>query len=274
VTALGLPPAWLAQLAGRRDVPPLVPREPLWAGDALVGSVEPDFFERLGAAPSLVNRHADGWRLAGEAARAFAWLERAMREAGLAHVWRDEQLPVTDPAGRVVGSIERAVVRPLGITTFAVHLAGFSPEGRHWVQQRSLAKSNDPGMWDTLMGGMVPSTDTLEQALERETWEEAGLRMSQLQGLRHGGRVLTRRPTGDARGGYIVEWIDWFSCVVPAGVEPKNQDGEVERFELLEPREVASRLLGDGFTLEAALVLTESALDAPCQRMTTGDAHP
>ena len=73
--------------------------------------------------------------------------------------------------------MERAVVRPLGITTFAVHLLA-SPDGRHWVQQRSLTKPNDPGLWDTLMGGMIPASDSMAQALERETWEEAGLRLS------------------------------------------------------------------------------------------------
>ena len=48
----------------------------------------------------------------------------AMREAGVAHTWRDEQLAVTDSDGRMLGVVERAVVRPLGITTFAVHLTG------------------------------------------------------------------------------------------------------------------------------------------------------
>jgi 8-oxo-dGTP pyrophosphatase MutT (NUDIX family) len=127
------------------------------------------------------------------------------------------------------------------------------------VQQRSFSKANDPGLWDTLMGGMVPVSDSLAEALERETWEEAGLRMSQLGALRHGGRVLTRRPSSDVPGGYLVEWIDWFTCVLPGDVEPRNRDGEVERFALLEPRDVESKLLGDEFTLEAALVLTESA---------------
>ena len=47
-----------------------------------------------------------------------------MREAGVAHAWRDEQLAVTDAQGRTLGTVERAVVRPLGITTFAVHLVG------------------------------------------------------------------------------------------------------------------------------------------------------
>ena len=32
---------------------------------------------------------------------------------------------------------------------------------------------------------------------------------------------------------YMVEHIDWYSCCVPAGVVPLNQDGEVQQFQLL-----------------------------------------
>jgi ADP-ribose pyrophosphatase YjhB (NUDIX family) len=140
-----------------------------------------------------------------------------------------------------------------------VHLAGFAPDGRHWVQQRSMDKANDPGLWDTLMGGMIPAGESIERALERETWEEAGLRMAQLRALRNGGRLLTRRPSGEDANGYVVEWIHWYACVVPEGIEPRNQDGEVAQFALRSPQEVAAQLLGDEFTLEAAVVLSESA---------------
>ena len=53
----------------------------------------------------------------------------------------------------------------------------------------------------------------------------------------------------------MVERIDWFRATVPEGLVPVNQDGEVERFELLETDEVQSRLAQDAFTPEAALVL-------------------
>lgn len=256
---LALDDAWFARLRARADTPPLVPRKPLWAGGARVGSVEPDFFPKLKLPASLVREHAGGWQLQGEATRTLHELALVMRDAGRAHVWRDEQLAVTDDRGRVLGTVERAAVRPLGITTFAVHLAGFSPDGRHWVQQRSLDKANDPGLWDTLMGGLVPASDSLQQALERETWEEAGLRMAQLRELRHGGRVTTRHPSTDVPAGYVVEHIDWYRCVVPEGVVPANQDGEVQQFALLEASGVARKLLGDEFTLEAALVLSAFA---------------
>ena len=256
---LALPASWFDRLALRTDEPPRAARVPLFVGDACIGSAEPQLFPQLRLPASLVSEHAGGWQVQGDATSSLDAIARAMRDAGLSHSWRDEQLAVTDEAGRRVATVERAAVRPLGVTTFAVHLAGTTPDGRHWVQQRALTKANDPGLWDTLMGGMVPASDSLEAALERETWEEAGLRMSQLERVRHGGRVRTRRPSRDCPTGWIVEWIDWYTCVVPAGVEPRNQDGEVERFALVDAPELVRKLAGDEFTLEAALVLSKSA---------------
>lgn len=255
---------WLAALRARADLPPLRPRVPLWAGGARIGSVEPDFLREARLPARLVgetSRGAErGWQVHGDLTASLHELAAALRAAGLAHVWRDEQLAVTDEAGRCLGTVERAVVRPLGITTFAVHLVGLSSDGRHWVQQRSLTKANDPGLWDTLMGGMIPASDSLAQALERETWEEAGLRLDQLAQLRHGGRVSVRRPTGEPGAGYVVEHIDWHRCVLADGVVPVNQDGEVAQFQLLDAAQVLARLERDEFTLEAALILAEHGL--------------
>jgi hypothetical protein len=82
------------------------------------------------------------------------------------------------------------------------------------VQQRALDKANDPGLWDTLMGGMVSAADTVATALARETWE-----------------------------------------VVPEGLAPVNQDGEVAQFALLDRAELLHRLAQNQFTTEAALIL-------------------
>jgi 8-oxo-dGTP pyrophosphatase MutT (NUDIX family) len=255
---LELPAAWFDKLALRVDQPPRAARVPLFAADARIGSVEPQFFRELNL-PSFVREHAGGWQVQGDVTASLDAIAHAMRDAGIAHSWRDEQLAVTDDEGRVWGTIERAAVRALGITTFAVHLAGITPDGRHWVQQRALDKANDPGMWDTLMGGMVPARDSLAAALERETWEEAGLHLAQLEHVQYGGRVLTRRPSRDDPAGYIVEWIDWYRCVVPDGLAPVNQDGEVEQFALLDDAQLATKLVREEFTLEAALVLSQSA---------------
>lgn len=255
-------PHWLAGLQARANEPPGVPRQSLWAGAARIGSVEPGVVAALLPGLGDVLQPAEhegesGWQLVGPLTPALDRVALALRDTGLAGAWRHEQLAVTDGLGRVLGTVERAAVRPLGIATHAVHLAGRSPDGRHWVQRRALDKPNDPGMWDTLMGGMVPATDTLQAALARETHEEAGLALGQLHQLRHGGRVTIRRPSGGggAAGGYTVEQVDWFQCTVPDGVQPVNQDGEVDEFRLMPGQEVLHRLHRNEFTLEAALVL-------------------
>ena len=253
---------WLADLKARANQPPDLPREPLWVGSARIGSVEPGVAHALLPSLAAVVQRVDqsgesGWQFLGPLTAALDRVALALRDAGLAGAWRDEQLAVTDSQGRLLGTVERAAVRPLGIATHAVHLAGRSPDGRHWVQRRAMDKPNDPGMWDTLMGGMVPAADTLQAALARETHEEAGLALAQLQDVRPGGRVAIRRPSGGggAAGGYTVEHVDWFQCTVPDGVVPVNQDGEVDEFRLMTGQEVLQRLHQNEFTLEAALVL-------------------
>ena len=255
-----LPAPWLAALQARLERPPARPRAGLWWQGAEFGSAEPALVGRLQAAVpatcELLRPFDRGFRVeAPDLTGALAALAQGLRDAGLAHVWRDEQLPVLAPDGRVLGSVERAAVRPLGIPTRAVHLVGWTPEGRQWVQQRSHAKANDPGMWDTLMGGMVPASDTLAQSLARETWEEAGLRLEQLADLRWGGQVRTTRPSDAVEGGYVIETIDWFRCLVPAGVVPVNQDGEVQQFRTVDAAELRASLLAGDFTLEAAAVM-------------------
>lgn len=206
-----------------------------------------------------------GWCLLGDVTTSLDRVARALRDARLAGAWRDEQLAVTDQHGQRRGSVERAAVRPLGISTHAVHLVGVTSDGRVWVQQRAFNKPTDPGLWDTLVGGMVPADETLHNALARETWEEAGLQLSEMQALRQGGRLTVCKPSSDGAGtGYMQEAIDWFLCTVPDGITPINQDGEVAQFALMDRHELVHELQRDAFTLEAALMLAEVLATRAC----------
>jgi 8-oxo-dGTP pyrophosphatase MutT (NUDIX family) len=257
VTALVVAPAWRERLRSRADAPPLRPRVPLCWQAHCIGSVEPDLFARAGAASGtwLSPESGCGWRIEGELSASMERIAAILRDAGLAHTWRNEQLAVRGEDGRVLGTVERAVTRALGIATHAVHLTATTPDGRIWLQQRAFDKPTDPGLWDTLVGGMVPARESVEEALARETWEEAGLRLSQLQGLRYGGRIETRRPFRELPHGYLVETLDWYACTVPDGVMPSNQDGEVATFARVEADELALRLQQDACTVDAALIL-------------------
>lgn len=259
-------PAWRDALLARAQQPPLAPRVPLLWDGRTIGSIEPALPLALGCVAAadggtLLCREGQAYTVHGPLGDGLTRLAHALRTAGLAHVWRDEQLAVCDDQGLPLGTVERAVVRVLGIATRAVHLVGFDARGHVWLQQRAFDKANDPGKWDTLMGGMVGAGDTLDSALERETWEEAGLHLEQLQDVQAGGWLHQRRPAGDGtRHGYLVEDTFWSRCVLPDGVVPENRDGEVERFECVAPAEVAERLQQGAFTDEAALILVQ-ALD-------------
>jgi 8-oxo-dGTP pyrophosphatase MutT (NUDIX family) len=255
-------PDWWQRLAERAAQPAERPRLPLHVDGvaAAVGSIESGLAERLrdaGLAAHIGSAGAaDGEvQLIGPPDAALAAVARWLAAHGLGGRWRGELLPVTDPAGAARAVIERAAVRPLGIATYAVHLIGRTAAGGVWLQQRALDKATDPGLWDTLMGGLVAAGETTASALERETWEEAGLRVVDLQGLVHAGRITIRRPVSE---GYMVEHIDVFEAVVPEGWMPVNQDGEVERFECLAPQPLHERLAAGAFTLEAALMMAES----------------
>ena len=257
-------PAWVAPVRAQAQRPPRVPRLPLWVAGQAVGSVEPGVLDQiaskglLGKRYKLLKDEQSGWSLHvfGDATPALNALAQALRAQGRCGPWRNEQLAVCDAQGRRIGTIERGAVRPLGLATQAVHLVARAPDGRMGVQLRAFNKPNNPGQWDTLMGGMVSAADTLPQALARETWEEAGLRVDALHGVAHGGHVQLAVPSEEAHGcGYMVERIDWFHATVPDGMVPQNQDGEVERFELLAPEALLERLAHGAFTPEAALVL-------------------
>lgn len=252
---------WLVRARAAAAAPPRGPREPLHLdvdGRAvIVGSIEPATANRIVAARLPLRRAGGAWQVDAPAVPSLAAIAAWLRDAGLAGRWRDEPLAVVDSEERAVATVERSVVRVLGLVTYAVHLVGFATDGKRvWVQQRAFDKATDPGLWDTLMGGQVGAGETVETALVRETAEEAGLDVAALLDLEQGERLTIRRPVAE---GYMVEHLDVFRARLPDGVVPCNRDGEVERFECLCARELEARLARGDFTLEATLILAPFA---------------
>ena len=194
--------AWLAALHRRADQPPERPRGPLCIEAVEVGSIEPALGRRLQAAGLPLRGTPDRWLIEGGADEALASIAGWLDAHGLCSRWRGELLAVDDVGGTRRAVVERAAVRPLGIATHAVHLIGRTTAGRWWVQQRALDKATDPGLWDTLMGGLVGAGESIAQTLGRETAEEAGLDVAALEQLAPAGRVTVRRPVSD---GYMIE---------------------------------------------------------------------
>jgi 8-oxo-dGTP pyrophosphatase MutT (NUDIX family) len=262
----------LAQWLSSVQSPPRGLRWPLHCMGRIVGSVEPSVAAALLAVLGRADRSSilQIKELPTQIYKALEIVFVQNKESTLAQLadtllrigrcgpWRNERLPVTDENGHCWASVERGAVRVLGMRSQAVHLVGMRPDGHIWVQQRSFHKPNDPGLWDTLMGGTVAAGETLGQTLVRETWEEAGLRWAQLPPAVWGGQFTATRPVPDGNGaGYLVEDTHWYTVIIPNGLVPQNQDGEVDHFECWSPTQVLSALHADRFTPEARWVLAQ-----------------
>lgn len=186
---------------------------------------------------------------------------KTLRSAGCTPGWRDELLDIwVNPETQDVrlGAIERGAMRPLGLATRAVHLNAWSSRGDIWVARRSLTKKTDPGLWDTLVGGLVGYKEPDDLALIRESAEEAGLQEHHIASRTpmHTIHWMRRR----IPEGYQNEQVITCECVLPDDVTPINQDGESMEIRCLSPEVVVDMIRSDLFTIEASIVLVEDLL--------------
>ena len=264
-------PVLRARWAEQAQLAPASPRLPLrWQG-AVVGSVAESMVAVLSSSGLALHWQASQergglcWHLPTDPALTFAGIREFLHSSGVL-VWPSvERLPVWGSAGQELGWVPRDLVRYLGISTHSVHVVGWQGDVS-WVQERANNKAEDPGLWDTLIGGTVAWEENPSQTLEREAWEEAGLSLRQLQSLTSLGTIKIQRPMHDPEGwAYQEETIHCLSAQLPPGVRPLNQDGEVAAFYALKAEELNHALASGQFTLAATgvyLRLTGAVADA------------
>jgi 8-oxo-dGTP pyrophosphatase MutT (NUDIX family) len=260
------PPAAIHALAAARHA--RVPRREVRLDGERVGSVAEAHLPLLAAhAPDFVLHagHVDIVIPSAERAARLAALHRQWHAEGVIVGWRDEAYalsPLDGPeAGQPRVAIERAASRFWGSLTFGAHANGYvcGADGRPaalWIAQRSAHKPTDPGLFDNLVGGGVPMHQPPAETLVREAWEEAGLPPEM---ARHAtpGRVL--RLERDIAEGFQREWLYAYDLELPAGWQPRNQDGEVQGFTLLPMHEALALASGETMTVDAALVTLDFA---------------
>ena len=85
----------------------------------------------------------------------------------------NEQLPVVDENGNIIGAVTRGhahdgskILHPV------VHLHVFNSKGDIYLQHRPAWKDIQPDKWDTAVGGHVDLGENVSQALKREVAEE------------------------------------------------------------------------------------------------------
>lgn len=239
---------------------------PFVVNGAVVGSVARRHREALQAWPGLLQLGAEQVAMHGDEpalSAALAQINPALHRLGLIRGWRDESFALVDPASRRrIAAMERAAARFWGTLTFGAHANGFvaDAQGRPthlWIAQRAFDKATDPGLFDNLIGGGVPDGQSPLQTLVREAWEEAGLDAGTASTARAGGVLCVQR---DIAEGLQHEWIFSHDLALSPGHTPRNQDGEVARFELLPVDEALRLAAGTGMTVDASLVTLDFAL--------------
>jgi len=91
---------------------------------------------------------------------------------------KEEQLPIVDEQGKIIGKSPRSLCHKGGDKPLhpVVHLHLLKRNRVIYLQMRPLDKLIQPGKWDTAVGGHVSFGEDIKTALERESWEELGLK--------------------------------------------------------------------------------------------------
>ncbi len=173
---------------------------------------------------------------------------------GLLSGWRNEFFLVQDPqTHEALFPLERSAFRPFGLLSQAVHINGLTlinDVPHFWIGTRSPFKAVDPNKLDNLVGGGISAGESIQEAMIREGWEEAGMCEADLSHLDQQSRCLSLRPV---TRGLHREYLHIFDCWLPEGCTPQNQDGEVAEFNLMSPDEVAVAIINKRFMNDATL---------------------
>jgi len=234
---------------------------PWFCGHTFLGYLNPARARLLAAhlAPTRMQAHRLDWDAGpwSAPARSAALQDTLLRLRALGHLpgWRNEAFAFcAEGCETPILQAERAGFYFLGMRSDAVHVNGFRTDARMWVARRSAAKQVDPGLLDNLCAGGVAAGETLETCLQRELYEEAGIRL----GAKHLLRFRGSTEVGRVRdGGWHVERLHVYNLLLQAKEKPCNRDGEVQEFLLLGAAALAGLVHAEECTPDAAAAIAQ-----------------
>lgn len=154
--------------------------------------------------------------------------------------------------------IDRNLVSRFGVRAYGVHMNGYvrTPDGlKLWIGKRAKDKPVAPGKLDNVVAGGQPAGLGLMENLRKEAREEADLPGWVTDRARPVGAITYCMETED---GLKPDTMFVYDLEIPAGVVPRNTDGEIESFQLMKVQDVLDRVRStDDFKFNVTLVLTD-----------------
>lgn len=246
-----------------RELPVL----PFYVREHAVGWLRPSFADQLRRWPHVFEVNAAYVRLQAKPdtpqgrTDALAPVMRELAKDGVITGWRDEPIAVSHHyAAPELLRLERAAARHFGILCYGAHLNGFTRRqgmAHAWIARRSPDKPIDPDKLDNLVGGRISAGMTVDETLQKEAWEEAGIPAALLRDLNCLGAVRVEYSVPEGLHREIMFVHDLW---LPEDFKPVNQDGEVSEIRCMPVEEVLQHLFAGDFTLDAGTVMIDGLL--------------
>lgn len=176
--------------------------------------------------------------------------------------WRNEFFAVAPRWGaKPHFRLDRGAVPFFGTRAYGVHLNGWQRVNgiqRLWIGRRAPDKKVAPGKLDNLVAGGIAWEHGLVQTLAKEAQEEASIPAALIAHAVPVGAVSYRMAS---KLGARDDVLFVYDLEIPADFVPRNTDGEIADFRLMDASEVVARVRsGDDFKFNVNLVNIDFAL--------------
>ncbi len=240
---------------------------PLFLGEEQVGLVRRNNAEVLRRFPRVIEVGHDALHILPhkDGAAITAALDEVVEVLvgeGLIAKWRDEVFAITPRWGEApLFTLDRGAVSFFGVRAHGVHMNGYRRIRDRtwlWIGRRNPLKLVAPGKLDNLVAGGIGGGLGAMQTLVKEAGEEASIPAAVIAQAHATGAITYKM---EVPQGLRDDVLFVYDLVVPDEFEPRNTDGEIDEFMLMEAREVLARVRDtDDFKFNVNLILIDFAL--------------
>ncbi len=240
---------------------------PLWAGEHRVGWLRRDNAALLQRHDKVFRVHDDQARLLPEGdadtvSRALHEVVQVLVAERRVPKWRNETFDVVSRWGEPpLFRVDRGAVPFFGVRAYGIHVNGFRRDDNRywlWIGKRAANKQVAPGKLDNLVAGGIGNGHGAQGTLIKEAEEEASIG-PELIGRAIAAGALTYRM--ESKTGIRDDVMFVYDLEVPPDFEPRNDDGEIDGFELTPLDDILERIrTGTDFKFNVNLVILDFAV--------------